>query len=61
MSKSMDKLATDELPVEPEEVATFQEAVPVPWFAGTRKLAVRWIDAATNRITKKAKTPAGKK
>jgi hypothetical protein len=36
MSKGMSAKATDEMPVEDEEIATHQEAVPVP-LARTRR------------------------
>ena len=34
---------SDDLPVEPETLATSQESVPVPYLAGTRLIALRWI------------------
>jgi hypothetical protein len=60
MAKSVDTPETD-LPVEDEEIATHQEAIPVPFLAGTRKIAGRWISPATNLITKEAQNEVGKK
>jgi hypothetical protein len=54
MSKGMKSLATDEMPIEDEEISTHQEAVPVPAFGGTRKLAVRWLGEAVDMITVQA-------
>jgi hypothetical protein len=55
-------LETATLPVEEEEVATHQEAVPLPYVAGTRKVAVRWLGPATALITRQApKEKTGKK
>jgi hypothetical protein len=34
----------EDFPVEEEEVATHQEAVPVPYLAGIRRIAARWLD-----------------
>jgi hypothetical protein len=54
MSKGMSAKATDEMPVEDEEIATHQEAVPVPFLGGTRKIAVRWLGPAANLITQES-------
>jgi hypothetical protein len=55
-------LEPDLLPVEDEEVSTHQEAVPVPYLAGTQKIALRWISPALNMVTKQAPDQkAGKK
>lgn len=61
MSKGRTDLPKDDLPLENEDFATFQEAIPVPYLAGKRKIAVRWIAPAAEMVTKKAKTPTGKK
>ena len=50
----MPELETDDLPVEEEEVASHQEAAPLPYFAGTRKIALRWLGSATGMITEQA-------
>jgi len=34
---------TAEAPLEPETLATHQEAVPVPLLFGTRSIALRWL------------------
>jgi len=54
MSMRQSKSNSEPLPVEPEEIASHQEAVPVPWWAGTRKVALRWITPATQMITEQA-------
>jgi hypothetical protein len=54
MSMRQSKTANEPLPVEPEEIATHKEAVPVPWWAGTRKIAVRWMTPAMLMITEQA-------
>ena len=60
-AKGMKHNPTDDLPVGDEEVTTHQEAVPLPYLAGTRKTACRWMTQAVNMLTKKSKTQAGKK
>ncbi|HSM84612.1 MAG TPA: hypothetical protein VLT16_00615 [Candidatus Limnocylindrales bacterium] len=37
--------------VSPDELATNQEATPVPYIAGEMKLAVRWISPAYDQYT----------
>ncbi len=58
--KGSPNLKKDEIPIQDEEIATHQEAVPLPWFAGARKISGRWISEATDRITK-AVAQTGKK
>lgn len=48
------------LPLEKEDVSKHQEAVPLPYFAGTRKMALRWMTGATDRVTKKLDSGAKK-
>lgn len=62
MNKGAKNLDVDEVPVGDEELATHQEAVPVPYLAGTRRVALRWVTGATDRITQQAPdtTPAKK-
>ena len=60
-AKGIKSHGTDDLPVGDEEVTTHQEAVPLPYLAGTRKTSCRWMDQATNMLTKKSKTQVGKK
>lgn len=50
---------TEPLPFQKENVSTNQQNVPLPYFAGERLIAVRWITPALNRITQKA--ASGKK
>ena len=45
---------TDGLPVEDESVSRAQEAVPVPYVAGTRKLALRWVTPIYNQHAEEA-------
>jgi len=53
---------TDDMPVEPEAVATSQEAIPVPYLAGTRLIALRWISPPIDVFSVQAKdTRPGKK
>lgn len=44
----------DETTIEDEDLATHQENIPVPYVAGTRRVAVRWLDTALNLITEQA-------
>ncbi|MDI1336300.1 MAG: hypothetical protein PSU94_08985 [Lacunisphaera sp.] len=48
------------LPFQKENVASNQQAVPLPYLAGTRLIAVRWITPALNQVTQQVKG-AGKK
>lgn len=61
MAKGTPSIETDDLPLEDEEIATHQEAVPVPYLAGTRKIAGRWISPALNMLTKESDTYPAKK
>ncbi len=40
--------------IEDETVSNSQEAVPVPIFAGERKIAIRWISRVYNQFTREA-------
>lgn len=44
----------DELPAEAEDVVTSQESIPVPYLAGTRLLALRWITDAMSVYSEQA-------
>jgi len=46
---------------EEEEISTNQEAIPVPYIAGTRKVAVRWFTNVYNQFTKEIQVDMGKK
>ncbi len=48
------------LPFQKENVAGNQQGVPLPYLAGTRLIAVRWITPALNHVTQAAQG-AGKK
>jgi hypothetical protein len=52
---SQDLGETDDMPLEPESVATMQEAVPVPFLAGTRAIALRWISPPVSVFSVQAK------
>jgi hypothetical protein len=47
----------DDWPVEDEDIATHQEAIPVPYMAGTRRIGARWITGALNMVTKQTEDP----
>lgn len=40
--------------IEDEEMATHQEAIPIPYLAGSQMLAVRWITPALDRVARQA-------
>ncbi len=40
--------------VQPEDMATNQEATVVPWLCGEQKVALRWISPAYNQFTREA-------
>jgi hypothetical protein len=62
MAKGNLDIEKDDLPAEEEEIATHQEAIPVPYMAGTRRIAGRWITPALDMIAKQTKDPhSGKK
>jgi hypothetical protein len=46
---------------ESEDVATVQESVPLPYVAGTRKVAARWISNTYNQFTQEVEADSGKK
>jgi hypothetical protein len=37
------------IPVDDEQISTAPQAVPVPYVAGTRKIALRWISRTYNQ------------
>lgn len=59
MSFSKAPVKKELLPFQKENVATNQQAVPLPYVRGTRLVAVRWITPATDQVTQDA--PSGKK
>lgn len=60
MSASKTPAKQELLPFQKENVATNQQAVALPCFAGTRVIAARWCTPSVNRITTPAKS-GGKK
>lgn len=46
---------------EEEEISTTQESVPVPYLAGTRKVAARWLSNVYNQFTREIQVDLGKK
>jgi hypothetical protein len=42
------------LPFQAENLATNQQAIPLPYLAGTRVIALRWITSATSEVTTQA-------
>lgn len=61
-SSSLAATSTDPIPVEDESVSNSQEAVPVPFWAGKRKVALRIVIYGKNFKLIQAKDDAtGKK
>ena len=46
--------AAEAVPVEDESLSSAREAVPVPYLAGTRKIALRWISPIYNQRAEEA-------
>lgn len=44
----------DDTTLEDEELATHQETIPVPYIAGTRMVALRWLGPAYDMVTRQA-------
>jgi hypothetical protein len=59
MSHAKTPIKQELLPFQKENLASNQQAVPVPYVRGTRLIAVRWITPALNQITQNA--PGGGK
>ncbi len=55
MKSAPTDITKDEVPVQEEEIATHQEAIPVPYLAGTRRVSLRWLTDATDMATKQSK------
>jgi hypothetical protein len=60
MSSSKTPATVNLLPFQKESVATNQQSAPLPCFAGTRLVAIRWISPAFDRVTQQVQG-AGKK
>jgi len=61
MNKGQTPFATDEIPVEEQTIATAQEAGPLPYLAGTRMIAILWIDEALDMKAVQTGESIGKK
>lgn len=46
--------ASEAVPAEDESLSSAREAVPVPYLAGTRKIALRWITPIYNQHAEEA-------
>jgi hypothetical protein len=44
-----------------QQLSTSQEAVPLPWLAGERKIAVKWISRIYNQFAREAPVERGSK
>lgn len=51
MSASKTPAKQELLPFQRENVATNQQAIPLPYLAGTRVVAVRWLTPALDKVT----------
>lgn len=51
----------EEFPVEDEELSTHQEAIPIPWVCGVRRVSARWIDEALEMEVRQTRDKYGKK
>ena len=51
MSASKTPVKVQLLPFQSENVASNQQSVPLPYLAGTRVIAARWISPALNQVT----------
>ena len=47
-------VAPEETGIEDEQVSNSLESVPVPWFCGTRLIAVTWISPVYNQRAEEA-------
>lgn len=45
---------TPNVPVQPQQLSSNQQTVPVPMWWGIRKVAICWITPAMNQIAKQA-------
>lgn len=54
MSASKQKTPVELLPFQQENMATNQQKIPVPYLAGERLVAVRWITPVTDLKNKQA-------
>lgn len=63
MSKSPKQQPAElaDVPTAPESLATNQQAIPLPLFAGERKIAARWITGVLKWSVHPAPTESAKK
>jgi len=61
MTKGNKPPSLDETTLQAEDLATNQEVVPVPYVAGTRQVALRWLSRVENVIAGPSSTAGGKK
>jgi len=54
MSTSKTPVKVQLTPFQAENIASNQQAVPLPYLAGTRVVAIRWISPALNEVTQQA-------
>ncbi len=54
MSSNKQKTPVQLLPFQQENVATNQQNIPVPYLAGERLVAIRWMTPALQEKTKQA-------
>lgn len=59
MSASKTPIKQELLPFQKENVASNQQGVPLPYLAGTRLIAVRWITPALDEV--RTQVPGGGK
>lgn len=55
MSSSSESQPVQLVPFQQENVATNQQDIPLPYFAGERLIALRWITPAMNEVTQQVK------
>lgn len=60
MSVDKSRKPVELVPFQKENVATNQQAIPVPYLAGERLIAVRWLTPTMGLVSKQADTQ-GKK
>lgn len=51
MSAAKQPVKLELIPFQKENLATNQQAVPLPYLAGTRLIAVRWLTPALDQVT----------
>lgn len=47
--------------IEPDDLASNEEAVVLPWLAGEAKLPAKWISPVYRQFTRKVSAPSGSK